>query len=173
MELLDLRKLTSGSLRPYRRLAAGEPIPAEGAILVDPARFAKERSILRATGRPVGLVVDGGTAAVDIAPFLGEIALLAIEFAKFSDGRGFSLATRIRRHHGFAGEIRALGALIPDHAEFLLRSGVTSVALADGLAVERFRKRLRLYSVWYQDAEDARPTALELRHGRTRRRLAS
>lgn len=173
MERLDLRKLSSDRLRPFRRLADDEAAPAEGGVLVSLDRLARDADALLARGFPPGLVVPGDTPAALVAPWLGRVALVAIDFPKFSDGRGFSLANRLRDQFGYKGEIRAIGQLIADHAEFLLRAGVSSVELRDALAVVRFRKRLKLYSVWYQDARDARPTVLELRHGRTRRRLAS
>ena len=48
---------------------------------------------------------------------------IAIRFPTFGDGRGHSLAVLLRERHGFTGEIRAIGYLIPDLAPFLLRSG--------------------------------------------------
>ncbi|GER06029.1 oxidoreductase [Iodidimonas muriae] len=173
MERLDLRKLTGAHLKPYRQMDDDAPMPEEGAVLVSLERLTAESETLLAHNYPVGLLVPGQAKAADLAPWLDKVALIAIRFEKFSDGRGFSLAHRLRDEQGFGGEIRATGHLIADHAEFLLRSGVTSVELSDPLAVDHFIKRLKLYSLWYQDTLDARPTILELRHGRTRKRLAS
>ncbi|WP_281299880.1 MULTISPECIES: DUF934 domain-containing protein [unclassified Iodidimonas] len=173
MERLDLRKLTGAHLKPYRSIDDEAPLPDEGGVLVSLARLKKDRAALAARKSPYGLLVNGDEKAANLAPHLEGLAVIAIHFGKFSDGRGFSLAHRLREDHGFSGEIRATGGLIADHAEFLLRSGVSSVELADPIIVAQFIKRLKLYSVWYQDAHDARPTALELRHGRTRKRLAS
>jgi uncharacterized protein (DUF934 family) len=65
---------------------------------------------------PVGeaLALSEGTRAVDI------------RFAKFSDGRGFSLAA-ILRERGYTGSIRAVGQIIPDQAGLLARAGFDSV----------------------------------------------
>ena len=41
---------------------------------------------------------------------------IAIRFPTFGDGRGHSLAVLLRERHGFKGEIRAVGYLIPDLA---------------------------------------------------------
>jgi phosphoadenosine phosphosulfate reductase len=61
----------------------------------------------------------------------GNAGPIAISFPSFTDGRGFSLARLLRERHGFTGEIRAVGNLIPDHAQFLLRSGFDTVEIAD------------------------------------------
>jgi len=173
MNLLDLKRLTGAHLTAYERIGDEDDLPDSGPVLVSPDRFEAEMEKLTERADPVGIVVASNTPADRLARLLDRAAIVAIELEKFSDGRVFSLAWRLRRQKGYTGEIRALGRVIADHGEFLLRSGVDSVALEDGGAVESFCKRLRSYSVWYQDALDARPTIPELRHGRTRRRLAS
>ena len=56
---------------------------------------------------------------------------IAIRFPTFGDGRGISLAVLLRERHGFKGEIRAVGYLIPDLAQFLLRSGFDTAEITD------------------------------------------
>ncbi len=50
-----------------------------------------------------------------------------IRFPKFNDGRGFSLATQLRERAGYAGKLRAVGDLIPDQAQHLIRVGFDDV----------------------------------------------
>jgi phosphoadenosine phosphosulfate reductase len=61
----------------------------------------------------------------------GNAGPIAISFPTFADGRGFSLARLLRERHGFKGELRAIGHLIPDQGQFLLRSGFDTVDIAD------------------------------------------
>ena len=61
----------------------------------------------------------------------GNAGPIAIRFPAFGDGRGISLAVLLRERHGFKGEIRAVGYLIPDLAQFLLRSGFDTAEIAD------------------------------------------
>jgi phosphoadenosine phosphosulfate reductase len=61
----------------------------------------------------------------------GNAGPVAINFPVFNDGRGISLARLLRERHGFTGEIRAVGHLIPDLAQFLLRSGFDTAEIAD------------------------------------------
>lgn len=172
MALLDLKRLTGAHLKAYARLEADAPLPADGAVLLPLDRMAQEGPGLQERTAPVGLLADTAAKAADIEPHLSRVELVAVAVPGFKDGRVFSLARRLRDDLGFNGEIRALGHLLPDQAEFLARSGVTSVEI-DADDVDAFVARLTSFSLWYQDARDARPTVLELRHGRTRKRLAS
>ncbi|MFQ5347094.1 MAG: DUF934 domain-containing protein [Rhodothalassiaceae bacterium] len=173
MELIDLRRLGGAHLDPYPLLDDGTPPPGEGSARVSLARLEEEGAALFAAACRLGVEVPCDIAADRLVPWLDRLKLIAIHVAKFSDGRVFSLARRLREQFAYEGEIRAVGHLLADHAEFLLRSGVDSAAAPSAAVAESMRHRLQLYGLWYQDAVDARPTVVELRHGRTRRRLAS
>jgi len=173
MVLLDLKRLSGGHLKPYRRIGEEDPIPEGGAILVTPERYAADSEALAGRADPVGLLLSSDTRLEDMSIDPNRFPLIAVEVEKFNDGRIFSLAWRLRQQWSYAGEIRAVGKVIADYAGFLLRAGVSSVEVDEDRVAHNMCRQLGLYSVWYQDALDARPTALELRHGRTRRRLAS
>lgn len=62
---------------------------------------------------------------------LEEVALsgaerVEIEFPKFRDGRGFTLARALRERFGYKGDIRATGHFIPDQFGALVACGFTS-----------------------------------------------
>ena len=60
--------------------------------------------------------------AIDIFAGLGTKSVIEISFDKFSDGRGFSYARRIRES-GFVGRLVASGHMIADQADYLRRCG--------------------------------------------------
>ena len=91
---------------------------ATGSLLSDPAEAATQ------------LEPDADGAALAAASG-GNAGPIAIKFPVFNDGRGISLAVLLRQRHGFKGEIRAVGHLIPDLAQFLLRSGFDTAEIAD------------------------------------------
>lgn len=82
----------------------------------------------------------------------GNAGPIAILFPSFSDGRGFSLARILRDRLGFGGEIRAVGTLIPDQAQFLLRSGFDTAEIADPGATETWKTSLKIIGHNYQPA---------------------
>ena len=75
---------------------------------------------------------------------------IAIRFPTFGDGRGHSLAVLLRERHGFEGEIRAVGYLIPDLAPFLLRSGFDMAEITDANDVETWKGSLTRIRHLYQ-----------------------
>ena len=91
---------------------------ATGALLPDPAESA---TLLEPDADGDALAAAAG----------GNAGPIAIRFPVFNDGRGISLAVLLRQRHGFKGEIRAVGHLIPDLAQFLLRSGFDTAEIAD------------------------------------------
>lgn len=56
--------------------------------------------------------------------------LLRIRFAAMGDGRGFSLARRLRAR-GYAGRLRAAGPLVADQFAALARVGFDEVEVSD------------------------------------------
>ncbi|MEM7730076.1 MAG: phosphoadenylyl-sulfate reductase [Pseudomonadota bacterium] len=66
-----------------------------------------------------------------IVDALPRIRSIFVEFAAFTDGRGFSLARLLRQRHGYDGLLVADGQLIPDQFAFALQCGFDAVRIAD------------------------------------------
>lgn len=69
----------------------------------------------------------------DLAPWLDRLAMIRVAFPAMTDGRGFSIARRLRAM-GFRGRLRAAGPLIPDQARAARRVGFDEIELPDALA---------------------------------------
>ena len=67
---------------------------------------------------------------------LAEIAMIRIAFPVFSDGRGFTLARRLREM-GFAGRLRAQGHVIADQYAMARRCGFDEVEISADLAARQ------------------------------------
>jgi uncharacterized protein (DUF934 family) len=148
----------------WRRIADGAPIPADVPALVPLARLRLEWPEGRAA--PLGALIGPATQAGEIADLLPQLALIAVEFPKFRDGRGFTLARTLRERYGFAGEVRAVGHVLPDQHRFLLRCGFTSVEVPDGADLEAWTAALGRFPIAYQTAvADDRPLRRRLRPG--------
>jgi uncharacterized protein (DUF934 family) len=81
-----------------------------------------------AVERPIGALVSSGTTADLIAPLLEWLELVVVEFPKFRDGRGFTVARALREKHGYEGDIRAIGHILPDQFAALVQCGFSSIA---------------------------------------------
>jgi uncharacterized protein (DUF934 family) len=80
----------------------------------------------------VGAWLDAATTGSDRTG-LDRLDVVAVNFPKFSDGRGFSTARLLRERHGYRGELRAIGDIGRDQLAFLERSGFDAFALRDGV----------------------------------------
>ena len=78
---------------------------------------------------PVGVFARAGTTAEQLAPHLDQVELVAVEFPKFRDGRGFTTARMLHDKYGFKGDIRAIGHVLPDQFAVFLQCGFSSVLL--------------------------------------------
>jgi uncharacterized protein (DUF934 family) len=82
----------------------------------------------------LGLLLAGSDDLAQLAADLPHIDLIAIEFPKFADGRGFSSARLLRERFGFKGEIRAVGTYLPDQIYYLRRCGFDAFEVSDDRA---------------------------------------
>jgi len=89
--------------------------------------------------------------------------LVVLNFPKFTDGRAYSQARLLRERLGYAGELRATGAVLRDQLPFLLRCGFDSFESEQPGFAEALEKARGLFSVVYQPVGDGRATAGQLR----------
>lgn len=91
-------------------------------------------------GQPAeGLWLAADQDPVQVLPLLGHLTLIVVEFAKSRDGRGFTLARLLRERHGFSGDLRATGPLLPDQFAMLLQCGFTSVRVPASVPAQRWQ----------------------------------
>lgn len=84
-----------------------------------------------------------------LAGKLDHAGLVAVDFPKFSDGRGYSIATQLRRL-GYSGPLRAIGQVTADQIYMLARVGFNSFALRDDQDPDVALAALNSFSVAYQ-----------------------
>ncbi len=109
-----------------------------GQIAPDGARVILSLDRLTEEGAPNGAAALGVHVSAEVAPealadLLPRLGLVSIAFAGFADGRGFSIARRLRSM-GFEGEIRAHGPVIADQFAALRACGFDTVELPEALA---------------------------------------
>ena len=82
-----------------------------------------------------------------LVPHFPRIGLIRIRFAHFTDGRGFSLAQRLRTL-GYRGRLRALGHVLADQYTMARRSGFDEVEISAELALRQPPEHWRFYGNW-------------------------
>jgi uncharacterized protein (DUF934 family) len=117
-------------------------------------RWFAEREALLASGRRHGVLLEPGQAVERLSGDLPQLALIAIRFPNFSEGRGYSQARLLRERWKFAGELRALGFVRRDLLFFMARCGFNAFELPDA-DLESAVAALQTFSAEYQTANDA------------------
>ncbi len=117
----------------WRLLEAGATeAPAEGDIIVPLSLWRAQRTELLARPARVGLRLEPHEDPAVIAGDLELFGVIAVNFPKFTDGRGYSVARLLRERYGYKGELRAIGDVFRDQLSFLSSCGFNAFALREG-----------------------------------------
>jgi uncharacterized protein (DUF934 family) len=143
----------------YVRLADGAAVPEGVPVIVPAARFLAEPQAFARRETPTGVLWPNDRRVAELVPHLGTLALVALVFPSFKDGRAFSQARLIRERHGFRGELRATGQVLRDQFLFMLRAGFDAFEVTKDADAAAFTEAARRYSVFYQPTGDGRATA--------------
>ena len=134
-----------------------EALP-RGPIVVPLAAWRARREELLARREPVGVWLQPEDDPAALAADLGAIALVAVRFPKFTDGRGYSTAALLRTRLAYRGELRAFGDVGRDQLFYLARCGFDAFALPPHRDPEAALAGLGTFSVRYQGSvDDPRP----------------
>ena len=107
-------------------------VPAVGDVIVPLAVWQAQRDSLRARNGRVGVWLDSHQEASAIANDLDALSVIAVNFPKFGDGRGYSTARLLRDRYGWKGELRAIGDIFRDQLFFLAGCGFDAFELREG-----------------------------------------
>jgi uncharacterized protein (DUF934 family) len=67
-----------------------------------------------------------------VADRLDRVARVEVNFPKFGDGRGYSIAKLLRERYGYKGELRAVGEVVRDHLYYMENVGFDAFLLREG-----------------------------------------
>jgi len=98
----------------------------------------------------VGVWLDSDEGPEELEPYLEKLSLIAINFPKFADGRGYSYARILRDRFGYSGELRAMGDILHDQMFYLKRCGFDAFAVREDKDAEVVIEGLSDFSECYQ-----------------------
>jgi len=102
----------------------------------------------------VAVWLAGADDPAQLGPWLPSLALIAIDFAKFTDGRGYSIAYLLRSRFGYRGELRAIGDVLPDQLFYMKRVGFDAFAVRADKDIRQALRSLRPFTDAYQGSWD-------------------
>jgi len=109
-------------------------------------------------GLPVGVLLANDFDIEELVADLPRLALIALQFPKWVDGRAYTQARLLRVRYKFSGEIRAVGDVLVDMLPLLARTGFDAVQLRGDQSHEAAERALGFFPGHYQgDVSEPRP----------------
>jgi uncharacterized protein (DUF934 family) len=113
----------------------GEPLPAGARPILPLGEFLEQMEASNEGG--FGVLIAPADDVAKLAPHLERVALVALSFPAFNDGRAFSHASLLRARLGYQGEVRAVGDVLIDQIPLMIRCGIESFAVTNATAIKR------------------------------------
>jgi uncharacterized protein (DUF934 family) len=163
-----LIELASGEARwaddSFVNITDEDAIPDAGDVILSLARFEAEGdALLSSNSRRVGVRIESDQEVEVLAYDLPRIAVVALAFPKYRDGRAYTSARLLRERFKYEGQVRAVGDVLQEQAGFMVRCGFDAFEPADGATPEVWTKAASRYRHVYQRAADDRRIALDQR----------
>ena len=140
------------------KLAEGETAEAVGLpetpTLFPLAVWQVRKDELLARIATAGVWLDSSEGPEALVSDLSALSIVAVNFPKFADGRGYSTARLLRERYGYRGEIRAIGDVLHDQLFFMKRCGIDAYAVREDKDIEAALAGLNTFSDAYQAAVD-------------------
>ena len=142
------------------RLADGEApesveVPA-GKVIVPLAVWEAQRTELgpRAEAGTLGVWIASNERPEVLKADVARLKVIAVDFPKFADGRGYSIAYNLRFRLGYEGELRAIGDVLRDQLFYMSRVGFDAYAVRADRDIRDALKGLTDFSEPYQASWD-------------------
>jgi len=147
----------------FVHIADDAEIPGAGAVLISGARFLANAETLSRRAGQTGVIWPNNRDVDELVPWIDRLAVIALVFPSFRDGRAYSQARLLRERFCYRGELRATGQVLRDQFVFMLRAGFDAFEVSKDADAAAFADVLRRYSVFYQPTADGRQSALRAR----------
>ena len=124
-----------------------------GKIIVPLKVWQAQRNTLQGRAE-LGVWLDSHEHAEELQNDLAKFSVIAVNFPKFADGRGYSIAYHLRARMGYRGELRAIGDVLRDQMYYMQRAGFNVFAPRADKDIHEALKSLSDFSINYQASAD-------------------
>ena len=128
-------------------------VPA-GAVIIPAPLWLAQRAALIAREGEIGVSLASTFEVETLAADIAHFSLIAVEFPKFVDGRGYSTARLLRERYGYTGELRAVGDIGRDQLFYLSRVGFNAFLIPDGRDATAALQSFNDFPEMYQSGVD-------------------
>jgi uncharacterized protein (DUF934 family) len=149
----------TGELAATPEQIAGTVLPPQGKIMIPLAVWLAHKDALtpRLAAGKLSVWLESFELIEDLVASLTDInslPVIAVNFPRFADGRGFSIATLLRTRFGYRNEIRAIGDVLRDQLFYMKRCGFDAYLMRPDRSTEEALASLRDFTEPYQGAVD-------------------
>ncbi|PFH08728.1 uncharacterized protein (DUF934 family) [Collimonas sp. PA-H2] len=102
----------------------------------------------------IGVWLSSDAQADELKDDLAHFAVVAVDFPKFTDGRGYSIAYNLRTRLAYSGELRAIGDVLRDQLFYMQRVGFNAFAVRADKNIHDALKGLTDFTEKYQTSWD-------------------
>ncbi|WP_299538432.1 DUF934 domain-containing protein [uncultured Herbaspirillum sp.] len=139
------------------RLAEGETADTvavpQGRVIVPLKVWQAQSDALKARTE-IGVWLASDERPEELKGQLENFKVVAVDFPKFADGRGYSIAYNLRARLGYTGELRAIGDVLRDQLFYMQRVGFDAFAVRADKNIHDAVKGLTDFSEKYQTSWD-------------------
>ena len=132
---------------------ADDVVVPSGRIIVPLKVWLAQRDQLQSRAE-LGVWLASAERAEDLQNDLAMFSVIAVDFPKFADGRGYSIARNVRARLGYRGELRAIGDVLRDQMFYMQRVGFDAFAARADKDIGEALKGLSDFAFTYQASSD-------------------
>ncbi|MFA6970577.1 MAG: DUF934 domain-containing protein [Gallionella sp.] len=128
-------------------------VVASGKIIVPLSVWLAQREALSQRA-DLGVWLDSSDRPETLQDDVEKFSVIAVDFPKFADGRGYTIAYLLRERLGYKGELRAIGDVLRDQLFYMQRVGFDAFAPRADKDINQTLKGLSDFSEVYQASAD-------------------
>lgn len=140
-------------LRPGKNDTPQSIVVAPGKVIVPLNVWQAQRDSLKSRV-DLGVWLASSDRPEALRDDIEKFAVIAVDFPKFTDGRGYTIACLLRERLGYQGELRAIGDVLRDQMYYMQRTGFDAFASRADKDIHGALKGLSDFSETYQASHD-------------------
>jgi len=137
-----------------REIIKDKQVVQDDWTIIVPLKVWQSQRALIGARSDLGVWLASDERPEDLQDDVGALPVIAVDFPKFADGRGYSIAYNLRARLGFKGELRAIGDVLRDQLFYMQRVGFNAFATRPDRNIHDALKGLTDFSDSYQTSWD-------------------
>jgi uncharacterized protein (DUF934 family) len=156
MQIIKNKTIVNDEWQVLRLAESDTPesvVVPNGKVIVPLKVWQAQRESLQSRS-DLGVWLNSDERAEELQNDTEKFSVIAVNFPKFADGRGYSIAHHLRERLGYRGELRAIGDVLRDQLFYMQRVGFDAFEPRADKDINETLKGLSDFSLTYQASSD-------------------